>query len=90
MQAVRVAADVRHREKGMTAEQVAAALSILATLLVAVASFGQWFTVQLGGGLPLRKWPKVVLLVAIVMLVAALGFLGCGVLNDPGPGTAVS
>src|SRR4051812_25933462 len=56
----------------VTAEQWSALLSLLAALVITLASFRQWVSVQYDGGMPLRSWAKAMLLCVVALLVGAL------------------
>ena len=49
----------------MSAERWSALLSLIAALVIVAASFRQWVTVTVDGGLPLRPWAKWVLVIAV-------------------------
>jgi hypothetical protein len=64
----------------VSTEQWSAALSLIAALIITLASFRQWVSVTYDGDLPLRGWAKWMLIIVVGLLVAALALLAYGVL----------
>ena len=65
----------------MTSEQWSAALALLAAIVIALASFRQWWTIGVNGGMPLKPWARAMLIVVVALLIGALAALLFGVLD---------
>jgi hypothetical protein len=65
----------------VTAEQWSALLSLIAALVVALASFRLWWWITADGDMPLKPWALVMLIVVVALLVGALAALLFGVLD---------
>jgi hypothetical protein len=65
----------------MTPEQWSAALALFAAIVVALASFRQWWWITVDGGMPLKPWARAMLIVVVVLLVGALAALLVGALD---------
>ena len=59
----------------MTTEKLSALLSLLAALVVVVASFFQWWNITYNGQLITKRWVKVLLGLVVVSLLAAIVLL---------------
>jgi len=59
----------------MTTEKLSALLSLLAALVVVVASFFQWWNITYNGQLITKRWVKVLLGLVVISLLAAIVLL---------------
>jgi uncharacterized membrane protein len=64
----------------VTTEQWSAGLSLVAALVITIASFKKWETPTLDGGDPQKTWVRTMLVSVVVMLVVAVFLLAYGVL----------
>lgn len=56
----------------MAPEKLSALLSLLAAVVIALASFWQWWGITWDGGMPLKPWAKVMLAAVVLLLLSAI------------------
>jgi hypothetical protein len=74
----------------MTPEKLSSLVSLLVAVVIAIASFFQWFDVRLDGKWPLRKWIRALLVCCVVALIVSGWLIIVAPDSVPGKTTANS